>query len=119
MAGLPLGQPAMQAVFDGLGQSSVHPDEIDRSKLILSRIAAPGSPHPDQVMKPNIHLLACGGGCFAVHEGRHFGAWDVSEAALARRDIHALSNRFHSKKIGVQRCFPATAITGDHHPDLR
>ena len=48
-------QPAMQAVFDSLSQVSVHPDEIDRIEIdTFHESLRLASPHPDQVMKPNI-----------------------------------------------------------------
>ena len=103
-------QPAMQAVFDSLGQASVHPDEIDRIEIdTFHESLRLASPHPRSGDEAQYSICwPVAAAVFAVHEGRHFGAWDVSEAALARRDIHALSNRISLKEDqAFNAVFPA------------
>ena len=88
-------QPAMQAVFDISDQTPVHPDEIERIEIdTFHESLRLASPHPRSGDEAQYSICwPVAAAVFAVHEGRRFGAWDVSEAALARSDIHGLSAR--------------------------
>ena len=103
-------QPAMQAVFDISGQTSIEPDEIDRIEIdTFHESLRLASPHPRSGDEAQYSICwPVAAAVFAVHEGRRFGAWDVSEAALARSDIHGLSARISLKEDkAFNAVFPA------------
>ena len=88
-------QPAMQAAFKILDQTPVAPDQIDQIEIATFheslRLA---SPHPASGEEAQYSICwPVAAAVFAAAEGRRFGPWDVSEAALARADIHDLSGR--------------------------
>ena len=103
-------QPAMQAVFDISDQTSIEPDEIDRIEIdTFHESLRLASPHPRSGDEAQYSICwPVAAAVFAVHEGRRFGAWDVSEAALARSDIHGLSARISLKEDkAFNAVFPA------------
>ena len=103
-------QPAMQGVIEILKRSPVAPEQIDQIEINTFHEALRlASPHPisgDEAQYSICWPVAAS--VFAVHEGRHFGAWDVSEAALMRADIHDLSGRITlSEDDAFNAVFPA------------
>ena len=86
-------QPAMQAIFDILAHTPVAPHQIDRIEIATFheslRLASPHPASGDEAQYSICWPVAAA--VFAVHEGRRFGPWDVSDNALARADIHQLS----------------------------
>ena len=88
-------QPAMQAVFAILQKNPVRPEDVDRIEIdTFHESLRLASPHPASGDEAQYSICwPVAAALFAATEGRQFGAFDVSEAALARADIHALSGR--------------------------
>ena len=88
-------QPAMQAVFGILDQTPVAPEKIDRIQIdTFHESLRLASPHPRSGDEAQYSICwPVAAALIAHHEGRRFGAWDVSDAALVRADIHSLAGR--------------------------
>ena len=103
-------QPAMQAVFEILSRTPVAPDQIEQIEIATFheslRLASPHPKTGDEAQYSICWPVAAA--VYAVYEGRSFGAWDVSEAALARADIHGLSARISlTEDQAFNAVFPA------------
>jgi len=106
-------QPAMQGVLDIIEQSGKHriqPDNIASIKIDIFhealRLASPHPTSPDEAQYSLCWPVAAL--IYAAHENRTFSAYDISEEALSRQDIHLLADKITlSENEAFNAIFPA------------
>lgn len=99
-------QPAMQAVHEILQKTPISPEQIKKIEIKTFREALRlASPHPRSGDEAQYSICwPVAATVHALHEGRPFGVFDVSDKALIRTDIHELSDRI---TLSEDECFNA------------
>ncbi len=103
-------QPAMQAVLTLWQEEAFDIQQIERIEIeTFHESLRLASPHPASSDEAQYSLCwPVAALLVALCEGREVTAYDVSEAALARADIHSLSGRITlTEKAAFNQVFPA------------